>query len=67
MGSWAPPPSRSPNGALRDLRVRIVILKTQLVVIVAALVMMAGLYLFVEKTRTGKSMRAVAEIPRLPH
>ncbi len=40
-----------------------VILKTQLVVIVAALVMMGGLYLFVEKTRTGKSMRAVAEDP----
>jgi len=40
-----------------------VILKTQLVVIVAALVMMAGLYLFVEKTRTGKSMRAVSEDP----
>ena len=40
-----------------------VILKTQLVVIVAALLMMAGLYFFVEKTRTGKSMRAVAEDP----
>jgi branched-chain amino acid transport system permease protein len=38
-----------------------VILRSQLVVIVAALVMMAALYLFIEKTRTGKSMRAVAE------
>jgi branched-chain amino acid transport system permease protein len=34
---------------------------TQLVIIVAALLMMAGLYLFVEKTKTGKSIRAVAE------
>jgi branched-chain amino acid transport system permease protein len=41
----------------------IVILKSQVVVIVAALVMMLGLYFFVEKTRTGKSMRAVAEDP----
>jgi branched-chain amino acid transport system permease protein len=41
----------------------IVILKSQVVVIVAALVMMTGLYFFVEKTRTGKSMRAVAEDP----
>jgi branched-chain amino acid transport system permease protein len=40
-----------------------VILKTQLVVIIAALIMMTGLYFFVEKTRTGKSMRAVSEDP----
>ncbi len=40
-----------------------VILKSQLVVIVAALLMMGALYFFVEKTRTGKSMRAVAEDP----
>jgi branched-chain amino acid transport system permease protein len=38
-----------------------VILKSQLVVIVAALVMMGALYLFIERSRTGKSMRAVAE------
>jgi branched-chain amino acid transport system permease protein len=37
------------------------LLKTQGVVIIAALLMMAGLYLFVEKTRTGKGIRAVAE------
>ena len=37
------------------------ILKVQLLVIVAALVMMAGLYLYVERTRAGKAMRAVAE------
>ncbi|MGH8928290.1 MAG: branched-chain amino acid ABC transporter permease [Acidimicrobiia bacterium] len=37
------------------------ILRSQVVVIVAALVVMGGLYLFVERTRTGKSMRAVAE------
>ena len=39
------------------------ILRTQVVVIVSALVMMGGLYLFVERTRTGKSMRAVSEDP----
>jgi branched-chain amino acid transport system permease protein len=39
------------------------ILRSQVVVIVAALVMMAGLYVFVERTRTGRSMRAVAEDP----
>ncbi len=37
------------------------LLKTQGIVIVAALVMMAGLYLFVERTKTGKAIRAVAE------
>ena len=37
------------------------ILRSQVVVIVAALIAMVGLYLFVERTRTGKSMRAVAE------
>jgi len=40
-----------------------VILKSQLVVIIAALLMMFALYMFVERTRTGKSMRAVAEDP----
>lgn len=40
-----------------------VILKTQLLVIVAALIMMLGLYLFVERTKTGRSMRAVSEDP----
>jgi branched-chain amino acid transport system permease protein len=33
----------------------------QIVVFVAALVMMAGLYALVERTKTGRSMRAVAE------
>lgn len=33
----------------------------QVVVFVAAVLMMLGLYLFVERTKTGKSMRAVAE------
>lgn len=33
----------------------------QIVVFVAALLMMAGLHTFVERTKTGKSMRAVAE------
>ncbi|MEX0797639.1 MAG: branched-chain amino acid ABC transporter permease [Acidimicrobiia bacterium] len=41
----------------------VVILKSQVVVIVAALVMMAALYLFVERTRTGRAMRAVSEDP----
>jgi branched-chain amino acid transport system permease protein len=37
------------------------VLKVQTLVIGAAIVMMVGLYLFVEKTRAGKAMRAVAE------
>jgi branched-chain amino acid transport system permease protein len=37
------------------------ILKTQAVVIVAALIMLAGLYLFVQWTKTGKAMQAVSE------
>jgi len=41
----------------------LVVLKSQVVVILAALLMMAGLYMFVEKTRTGRSMRAVSEDP----
>jgi branched-chain amino acid transport system permease protein len=39
----------------------LVILKSQLLVILSALVMMALLYLLVERTRAGRSMRAVAE------
>lgn len=35
--------------------------KVQLLVIVVALLVMAGLYLYVERTRAGKAMRAVAE------
>jgi branched-chain amino acid transport system permease protein len=37
------------------------ILKTQAVVIVAAIVMLAGLYIFVQRTKTGKAMQAVSE------
>ena len=37
------------------------VLKTQAVGIVAAVLMMIGLYLLIERTRTGKAMRAVAE------
>jgi len=37
------------------------ILKTHVVVIVSALVIMAALYWFVEKTRTGRAMRAISE------
>jgi branched-chain amino acid transport system permease protein len=36
-------------------------LKTQLMVIVAAVVLMLGLVYFVERTRTGRAMRAVSE------
>ena len=36
-------------------------LKSQVVVIIAAILMLIGLYLFVMKTTTGKSIRAVAE------
>jgi len=39
----------------------ITILKTQAVVIVAAVVLMMGLYTFVQRTRTGQAMRAVSE------
>ncbi len=41
----------------------LLVLRSQVVVILAAMVMMGGLYLFVERTRTGKSMRAVSEDP----
>lgn len=37
------------------------ILKTRAVVIVASLIMLAGLYFFVMRTKTGKAIRAVAE------
>jgi branched-chain amino acid transport system permease protein len=37
------------------------ILKTSIVVIVAAILMLIGLYIFVMRTTTGKSIRAVAE------
>ncbi|MFZ0543835.1 MAG: branched-chain amino acid ABC transporter permease [Candidatus Promineifilaceae bacterium] len=37
------------------------ILKSQALVIVAAVIMLIGLYLFVERTKTGKTLRAVAE------
>lgn len=37
------------------------ILKTQAVVIVAAAIMMSGLYWFVQKTKMGRAMRAVSE------
>jgi branched-chain amino acid transport system permease protein len=37
------------------------ILRSQALVIVAAVIMLIGLYLFVERTKTGKTLRAVAE------
>lgn len=41
--------------------VGIEILKTHLVVIIATILMLIGLYIFVMRTKTGKSIRAVAE------
>ncbi|HJV04612.1 MAG TPA: branched-chain amino acid ABC transporter permease [Actinomycetota bacterium] len=35
--------------------------RVQLVVIIGALILMVGLYLFIERTKTGRSMRAVGE------
>ncbi len=40
---------------------QIPILKTQMLVIVAAFVMLAGLYVFVQRTKIGKAMQAVSE------
>ena len=37
------------------------ILKTQAIVIIASALLLVGLYIFVQKTKTGKSMRAVAQ------
>ena len=37
------------------------ILKTQAVVIAASILLLLGLYIFVQRTKTGKAMRAVAE------
>jgi branched-chain amino acid transport system permease protein len=37
------------------------ILKTQALVIVAAIIMLAGLYVFVQRTKIGKAMQAVSE------
>ncbi len=37
------------------------VLKSQLIVVVSSVVLMAALYYFVERTRTGRAMRAVSE------
>ncbi len=37
------------------------VLKTQAIVIVSAVILMVGLYVFVQRTRTGRAMRAVSE------
>ncbi len=58
-GLYAYPIPEMLNGDIILLGFRI--LKTQAAVIVAAVVMMAGLYLIVMKTRIGKAMRAVSE------
>lgn len=47
------------SGSLRFAGFQII--HRQLLVVVAAIVLMAGLYLFVEKTKKGKAIRAVSE------
>ncbi len=53
------PPIEILQGSVTILGVEL--LKTQLIVIVSAVVMMIGLYIFVQRTRTGRAMRAVSE------
>lgn len=53
------PPLVSLEGSIQFAGFRI--LKTQAVVIASAVAVMVGLYMFVEKTRAGKAIRAVAE------
>lgn len=57
INSW--PAFEALSGALEIGGFRI--LKSQALVIVAAVLMMVGLYYFVEKTKIGKTLRAVAE------
>jgi branched-chain amino acid transport system permease protein len=54
-------PNVEPLDGTIDLLGLIPIQKVHLLVIVAALLMMVGLYLYIEKTRAGKAIRAVAE------
>ncbi len=60
-GTKSFPPMEATRGTWTILGLPI--LKTQAIVIGAAIVVMAGLYFFVEKTKTGRAMRAVAEDP----
>jgi len=53
------PSTTALSGRLDFLGFRII--HSQLLVVVSAIVIMAGLWLFVEKTRQGKAIRAVAE------
>lgn len=57
INTW--PAFEALSGALQIGGFRI--LKSQALVIVAAILMMVGLYYFVEKTKIGKTLRAVAE------
>ena len=57
INTW--PAFEALSGALQIGGFRI--LKSQALVIVAAVLMMVGLYYFVEKTKIGKTLRAVAE------
>jgi branched-chain amino acid transport system permease protein len=53
------PPIPLLQGSVNILGVEL--LKTQAIVIVSAVLMMVGLYFFVQRTRTGRAMRAVSE------
>jgi branched-chain amino acid transport system permease protein len=53
------PPIPLLQGSVNILGVEL--LKTQAIVIASAVLMMVGLYFFVQRTRTGRAMRAVSE------
>ncbi len=57
--SKAYPPAEVLKGSFTIVGFRF--LRVQALIIVSAVVMMAGLYLFVERTRAGKAIRAVSE------
>jgi branched-chain amino acid transport system permease protein len=65
-GIYGSGPRAYPWGVVTELQGRVEILgvpllKTQLIVVVSAVLLMVGLWYLVEKTRTGRAMRAVSE------
>ena len=65
-GMYGAGPRAYPWGSIAELQGRVEILgvpilRTQIIVIVAAFALMAALWYLVEKTRTGRAMRAVSE------
>jgi branched-chain amino acid transport system permease protein len=63
---WGPDVSRFPFGVVPDRQLRVgaaVISELQLVIIAISVVMMLGLTWLVQRTRTGRQIRAVAESP----